>query len=124
MTLMAAFCKVLPVPLLLTFLAGASLGQKEDRPEGFYKIDQKMCDTIQDDMTEAQVREIIGGRPQAQSRTVFAAPFSNKAMPVIRKQWWGEKNLIEVHFDERSKTVIYTRILEGTDRRFTRPESK
>ena len=93
-------------------------------PVWYYRSDQKTCDRIQDGMTEARVKEIIGGPPHAESRTVFAAPFSGKAMPVTRKQWWGETSLIEVHFDDGSKTVIYRRILDGVDRRFARPGLK
>jgi hypothetical protein len=44
-------------------------------------------------MTEAQVSEIIGGVPHAAKHTVFAAPFSGKAMPVAIKQWWGQNGL-------------------------------
>jgi uncharacterized protein (TIGR03067 family) len=89
-------------------------------PERFYKVDQKMCDKIQDGMTESTVRGIVGGPPHAEWHTVFAAPFSRKAMPVTLKQWWGEKNLIEVHFDGPTKEVIYKRILDGIGGRFSR----
>jgi uncharacterized protein (TIGR03067 family) len=89
-------------------------------PEQCYKIDPKMFDKIQDGMTETAVRKIIGGPPHAEWSTVFAAPFSGKAMPVTLRQWWGEKNLIEVHFDGPTDEVIYKRILDGIDRRFSR----
>jgi hypothetical protein len=114
---------ILPAFFLLPFLAGEPFGQQKDAapPERLYKIDQKMCDQIQDDMTEARVREIIGGPPHAESCTVFAAPFSGKAMPVTIEQWWGKRTLIEVHFDDKSKTVCFKRILEGVGRRLNPP---
>jgi hypothetical protein len=102
--------------LLLVLKASMAL------PPGMaYNIDQETCDRIQDDMTEAQVSRVLGGGPHAAWDTVFSAPFSRKAMPVTLKQWWGEKSLIEVHFDGNSKTVFYKRIINGTDHRFARP---
>jgi hypothetical protein len=106
------------VKLLKEHLARLNPDMAAAPPERYYKIVQKTADTIQDGMTEAKVNEIIGGPPHAVSHTVFVAPFSRKAMPVTLKQWWGEANLIEVHFEDASKRVIYTRILDGIDRRF------
>jgi hypothetical protein len=50
-------------------MAQDGLKDKNDaEPAGrLYKVDQRTCDKIQDGMTEARVREIIGGPPHADS---------------------------------------------------------
>lgn len=110
-------------PRIARYLAEASVAPGLTEPPHvyldlpYYPIDQKMSDLIKEGMTQAQVKEIIGGPPQAIQRQMFSDPNPSGSKWVVRQQWWGEKSLIEVGFDDDNKTVYWKRLFNDPSHR-------